>query len=90
MIEIVTLAEAKLFCRIDQSEEDGIIQLMIDAATEAALSIADDWDGAAPVPSRLKLAVLNHVGAAYDNREDGAGVPKGSASLLLPLRRLGV
>lgn len=90
MTPIITLAEAKLFCRIDQDEEDGLLQIMIDAATEAAMSIADGWDGTTPVPARLKLAVLNHVGFSYDNREDGAGAPAGSSRLLMPLRRMDV
>lgn len=38
---IVTLDEVKLFLRVTQDDEDAIIELLIGAATETALRLAD-------------------------------------------------
>lgn len=89
MIEIVTLAEAKLFVRVEHDEEDALLTTMIAAATETALAVADAWDVTATPPARLKLAVLAHVARAYDGRE-GVDAPEGNGRLLAPLRVLGV
>lgn len=89
-MDLVTLDEVKLFCRLDGTFEDSVLAILIGAATEAALAIADEWDRTGEVPARLKLAVLMHVAQAYDAREDGAGVPPGSTRLLMPLRKLDV
>lgn len=88
--EIVTLEEAKLFVRVDHDEEDGLFAVIIAAATDAVLAYADDWVPAAPIPARIKLAVLCHIAAAYSERQDGADVPQAAARLINPLRRLSV
>jgi len=87
--EIVTLAEAKLFLRVDSDEEDATIRLLIDGATEAALRFANGIDPASPPPS-LKIAILTHVCRAFDHREDHADMPVSAERLLAPLRRLEV
>ncbi|MFD1789682.1 head-tail connector protein [Sphingomonas floccifaciens] len=87
-VAAVTLAEAKLFCRVDHDADDGFFQIAIDAATDAARDVADGWDGSEPVPARVKLAVLHHIVTAYDGRGDSADIPAGSVRLLQPLRRL--
>lgn len=87
--EIVTLAETKLFLRVDSDEEDTTIQMLIDAATEAALRFANSIDPAAPPPS-LKIAILTHVCRAFDNRDDHADMPVSAERLLAPLRRLDI
>lgn len=90
MTEIVTLEEAKLFCRVTNDMEDQTFAVLIGAATEAALAVADDWDGTGEVPHRLKLAVLVRVAEAYDNRETLENNGKGELGLLSPLRKLEV
>ena len=89
--EIVTLAEAKQYLRVDHSDEDAMISMLIVSATEAALVYADGYDpDTDEQPTRLKLAILAHVARAYDNREDGADAPPSSGRLLMPLRDMEV
>ena len=89
MADIVTLSEAKDFCRVLHDDEDMTIALMIAAATDAVADIADAWDGLGEAPPRLKLAVLTRVAIMYDQR-DSMEAGKGELSLLTPLRVLGV
>ena len=86
--DLVTIEEAKLWCRVDSDDEDETFATLIGAASEAVLSVADGWDGSDPVPDRIKLAVLTHVAQAFDNRENGAALPVSAGSLLSPLRNL--
>lgn len=89
MPEIVTLAEAKLFLRVDGDADDDTIILLIAAATETALSYADGFEpSAAEIPARLKLAVLAHVAQAFEDRSNGAAAPEGACRLLYPFRVL--
>lgn len=88
--DLVTLTEVKLFLRIDADEEDALLAMLIGAATEAALDIADRWDRNTETPDRLKLAVLAHVARSYSNREDGADAPPSAARLIEPLRTLDI
>ena len=69
MPEIVTLDEAKSYCRIDGNTDDAALAIMVAAATDAVTEQAERWDTLAPAPSRLKLAVLARVAESYDNRE---------------------
>lgn len=69
MTEIVTLAEAKAYLRVTNDREDGTIALLIAAASETVMQIADNWDGVGDVPDRIKLAVLARVAESFDNRE---------------------
>lgn len=89
MIELVTLDEAKLFCRVDSIDEDETIATLIGAASAAILDIADAWTPVEGelVPDRIKLAVLAHVALAFDNRDE-VDPPASAARLLSPMRRL--
>ncbi|HEX8553165.1 MAG TPA: head-tail connector protein [Sphingomonas sp.] len=86
---LVTLPEAKQFLRVDHDEEDATITLLIGAASEAVLTMADGWTITDPVPDRLKLAVLTRVAIAFDNR-DSVKAGDGEVHLIGPLRVLGV
>lgn len=88
--DIVTLAEVKGYLRVEHSDEDATIALLIGAATEAALRLADIYDPEQEPPLSLKLAILVHVARAYDNREDAADTPPSAVRLLSPLRQLDV
>jgi len=87
MAEIVTLAEAKDFCRVIHNDEDATIAIMVAAATDAVAEYASAWDGEGEAPARLKLAVLTRVAASFDNRDQ---VPDGKneRGLIQPLRVL--
>lgn len=89
---IVTLAEAKLWLRFteDETHEDGTIELLIAAATEHVLTIAEGYDPMTPAPAALKLAVLAHVARAFGGREDGSDAPAGNMRLVQSFRMLGV
>lgn len=89
MTDLVTLTEAKAFLRVSGSDEDDIIALLITAASDAVITIADDWDGTGDVPARLKLAVLTRVAIVFDNRES-VRPGDGEDRLLMPLRGLDV
>ena len=92
MNEIVTLAEARMWLRVDQTWEDDTIQDLVDAATETALATADGYDpmGLAQPPASLRLAILTHVARAFQDREEGSDAPAGNARLLARFRRLEV
>jgi len=73
MVQVVTLAEAKLHLRVTDASEDGNIQLYIDAATTAIEKYLNrPIPGAAlPVPAidaAIKAACLLMVGDLYQNR----------------------
>lgn len=89
MADLVTLQEAKDYCAIDSDYFDGIVAILIAAASEAVRDVATDWDGTGPVPDRLKLAVLTRVAIAFDNRES-VEPGKGELAMLTPLRKLEV
>lgn len=87
MPEIVTLAETKLFLRLDHDDEDTIIATMIEAAADAVRDGAAGWDGEGETPARIKMAVLTRVAVMFDNRsslEAGTGEDR----LLQPLRTM--
>jgi uncharacterized phage protein (predicted DNA packaging) len=69
MPDLVTLAEAKEYCRIDGTFDDAALATMIAAASDAVREYATAWDGTGDVPARLKLAALARVAESYDNRE---------------------
>lgn len=84
---LVTLDVAKGHLRVLHDDEDALITTYIGAASDAVRDIASDWDGADPVPDRLKVAVLSRVAIMFDNRESvQAGA--GELPMLTPLRAL--
>ena len=87
MADLVTLAEAREYVRVDGTQDDGTLAILIAAASDAVADYADGWDGTGDVPARIKLAVLARVAAGYDNRETLTEA-KGEHSLVLPYRVL--
>ena len=64
----VSLAEAKLFLRVEHDAEDGLIQTLIDAAQARVQGdVGTPLDPVSPAP--LRLAVLMLVSRAYE-RDD--------------------
>lgn len=88
---MLTLAEAKLHCRIDGTDEDSLLVAMIDAATAAVgdyLNATEPLTATAPAPVRAAALLL--VGSMYAFREDLIERPMHSnptfARLLNPYR----
>lgn len=84
---LVTLSEAKAHLRVDSADDDTLIAMMIEAASDAVIDVATGWDGEGDVPARLKLAVLTRLAIMFDNRES-AEAGKGELPMLTPLRTL--
>lgn len=80
---LVSLAEAKAALRIDDDDQDELIQTYLDAAIEEALCLADGLDpetlDAETVPPTVRTAILLHVLQMYDT-SDGR-TPAGSVAL---------
>ena len=87
-LPLVTLEEAKLYCRIDGDHDDTDLEILIDAASATVRDYAAGWDGTDPVPARLKLATLALVAAHYDRRGELSDVRLDR--MLGPYRVLGV
>ena len=64
----VSLAEAKLFLRVEHDAEDGLIQTLIDAAQARVQGdVGTPLDPVSPAP--LRLAVLMLVAHGFEHRE---------------------
>lgn len=63
----VTLTEAKLHCRVDDSAEDALISSLIDAAEQSILLYLNTET--LPEEAPVHAAALMLVGALYENRE---------------------
>ena len=70
---MINLAEAKLHLRVDHSEEDALIQSMIDAATQSVANHldmhVDDMEDYIDMPAPVAAAILLRVGDLFENRE---------------------
>ncbi len=87
MADLVTVAEAKAWVRVEGTQDDGLLATLIAAASDAVADYADAWGGIGDVPARIKLAVLARVAAAYDERET-ISEAKGERNLVLAYRTL--
>jgi len=91
MADLVSLSEAKAYLRIEHSDDDTTIALLIAATSDAVRDVATGWEGEGDspeaIPDRIKLAVLSRLAVTYDERtsvEPGAG----ELGMLTPLRTL--
>ena len=67
---IATLEEAKLFLRIDNSDEDTLITDLINASENLCKDIIrQEFSELEKIPETLKTAVLYGVTYLYENRE---------------------
>lgn len=65
---MITLAEAKLHCRVDHADEDAAITTMIGAASAAILEYLGRDTAPAPLPDPIKQACAMLVCDLYENR----------------------
>ena len=65
----ITLAEAKLHCRVDGFEEDVLIQVYIDAALEVCQKhIGKRFDNGLEFTPAIKIGCLMYVSQLYEYR----------------------
>ena len=69
---MLTLEATKLHLRVDHSDEDALIQSLMDTATAACADYLnmDAADLVVAVPAPVKSAALLMVAGLYENRED--------------------
>ena len=74
---MLTLIETKLHLRVDQTNEDALIQSMMDAATAATADYLNMplEQMTTTVPSPIKAAALLMVAGLYEVREDQSERP---------------
>lgn len=69
MGELITLAEAKLQCRVDDDYEDTLIQAYIDASLEVCQKhIGKRFDDGLSFTPAIKVGCLMYVAFLYDSR----------------------
>lgn len=89
-MEIVTLAEAKTYLRIDGQFEDQLITRLINAATTIVENIIrQPLTGFDPVPDDIHTAVLYCLAYLYEHREtaDFDAMVKFLRAILAPYRK---
>ncbi|MBM6577120.1 head-tail connector protein [Microvirga sp. SRT01] len=69
MPNIITSAEVKAWCRIDDDADDAVLDLLIETAQEQAAAYTNTVLDAATCPSGIKQAVAVFVADLYANRE---------------------
>lgn len=77
---ILTLEETKAFIRVDDSDEDTLIEALILTATETALAHADGLLEGDEVPESVRTSALLHVARLYDDRHT-ENPPQAAATL---------
>ena len=68
---MLTLPETKLHLRVDHSDEDALIEALMDTATAACADYLnmDAADLVVAVPAPIKSAALLLIGTLYEQRE---------------------
>lgn len=67
---MVSLEEAKNYLRIDNEEDDGLIQTLLDAAVQLCTDISRCNDEEFSKSALSKTAVLYTLGYLYEHREE--------------------
>ena len=81
---LISLEEAKAYLRVDTSDEDAIISVLLSSAARLCVDVArltnEQWaavdsvsDDAAltPVRETMRVAILYALGYLYEHREEG-------------------
>lgn len=68
---LITLEEAKLYLRVDSSDEDGMINGLIETAEQLCMDIARvNSEVLVEEASSARIAVLYAIAFLYENREE--------------------
>lgn len=70
---MITLAQAKLYCRIDNDDEDNLIQSLIQVADDYIRNACGDYNQNTPKAELCQSILVNHW---YENRS-ATGSTKG-------------
>lgn len=71
-----TLEELKAYLRIDGSEDDEILALLMDAAKEYLMNAGIPEPSAEATPKQYNLAVMLYVALHYENRDPSMNMDK--------------
>ena len=80
---MVTLDEAKAYCRVDFDDDDALITLMIEAARNHLESIGVDFT-VDPLPAAVKQSMLILVAQFYDERDVNISTTSAISCLIAP------
>ena len=92
----ITLAEAKLHCRVDGTDEDALIQAYVDAALEVCQKhIGKRFDNGLEFTPAIKIGCLMYVSQLYEYRTmigdtDAKEIPMAVSALWSVYRDVGV
>lgn len=86
MTALATVTEAKQRLRVDFSDDDTLIEALLEEATDIVVGYIKNpdhgWD-AQTVPGRIKAAILLVTGSLYENRDaTGEVLTEGVRALL--------
>lgn len=70
----IALTDVKPYLRVDYDDDDGLIQLMIDAVTDEMAELIPTFDAEAPT-NRQQILMMSYVKELYDNRGNTAASP---------------
>lgn len=103
MAQLASLAEAKGLLRIDFSDDDAALQLLLDAASSAVVDylqgggfpvVDDAGQVTGQLPAQVKIGTIMLAGFLYENPDQdpknafsGGHFPSQVLSLLRPLRK---
>lgn len=68
----VSLKEVKQYIRVDYTDDDSLIELMIDAVTDEMQELIPKFDPENPT-NRQKLLIFSYVKELYDKRDRMSG-----------------
>ena len=73
-MDLITLTEAKEYLRVDTSDEDGIIESLLQAATNLCINVArlsgEEWKEDETIRETMRVAILYSLAYLFEHREN--------------------